>query len=327
MRLLQLVLAIPVFGLFAGALWFQFGGQARGLLLALLAAAALMVAGLALTGRQGAAWGLLALVCVAGGVWWSTIRPSNTRDWQEEVSRTATADIDADRVTVRNIRDFDWRTTTDYTPRWRDGVYELADLASVDLFTSVWSRPAIAHTLVSFGFADGRQLVFSGEIRKEKSEAFSEIGGFFRQFELALVAATEDDIVRTRIDARRETVSVYRVEIPPKMREELFLSLLRLGNELAEKPRFYHTVLSNCTTVVYRLVKAMEPRVPLDWRIVLSGHLPDYLFDLGVLGPGPLDALKARAVIPAGTGAGLSGPAYSAALRRAAAEQGDQPLR
>ncbi|MBR7512910.1 DUF4105 domain-containing protein, partial [Mycobacterium tuberculosis] len=87
-------------------------------------------------------------------------------------------------VTLANVRNVEWRSQTDYTPRWEVRSYDLENLASVDVFLSYWSSPAIAHTLVSFGFNNGDQVVFSAEIRKKRHEQFSEIGGFFKQFEL-----------------------------------------------------------------------------------------------------------------------------------------------
>ena len=63
----------------------------------------------------------------------------------------------------------------------------LDQLRSADLVLSYWMGPAIAHTLISFGFEDGRHVVFSLEIRKERGESFSALGGFFRKFEMTLV--------------------------------------------------------------------------------------------------------------------------------------------
>ncbi len=40
--------------------------------------------------------------------------------------------------------------------------------------------PAIAHTLVSFGFTDGQHVVFSIEIRKEQHEQFDRTRRFFQ---------------------------------------------------------------------------------------------------------------------------------------------------
>ena len=39
-------------------------------------------------------------------------------------------------------------------------------LRSLDLFLVYWMGPAIAHTIMSFGFEDGRYLDFSIELRR-----------------------------------------------------------------------------------------------------------------------------------------------------------------
>ena len=46
---------------------------------------------------------------------WSSATPSNDRDWQPEVAVLPYADIKGDLVTVHNIRNFDYRTETDFT--------------------------------------------------------------------------------------------------------------------------------------------------------------------------------------------------------------------
>ncbi|MBX8827643.1 DUF4105 domain-containing protein, partial [Ochrobactrum sp. SFR4] len=103
-------------------------------------------------------------------VWWQTIKPSLNRDWAPEVSQTVTAEYTGDMVRLDHIRDFDWRTEQDYTINWKSADYDLSKIQSVDLFLSYWSSPAIAHTLVSFGFEDGRHVVFSAEIRKKHGQ-------------------------------------------------------------------------------------------------------------------------------------------------------------
>ena len=46
------------------------------------------------------------------------IPASNDRDWQPEVAMTPYATINGDRVTIHNVRNFDYRTETDFTPQW-----------------------------------------------------------------------------------------------------------------------------------------------------------------------------------------------------------------
>jgi hypothetical protein len=241
---------------------------------------------------------ILALAFIAGAVWWLSLKPSNDRDWADEVSRPLRGSIQGSLVTLRDIRDFDWRSDTDYTARWHDGVYDLDELASVDMALSYWMGPAIAHTLVSFGFTDGRHVVFSVEIRRERDEAFSTLGGFFKQFELAIVAAEERDILHVRAGPRGEQVFLYPVRMPATAMRALFRSYVERANRLADEPRFYHTLTANCTTLVYDMVRPLVPGLPLDIRLILSGYLPEYLYGHGGLDTSlPLDVLRARADI------------------------------
>ena len=57
---------------------------------------------------------------------WGNATPSNDRDWQPEVAKLAHATIDGDRVTVHNIRNFDYRTETDFTPAYYDRTFDLS---------------------------------------------------------------------------------------------------------------------------------------------------------------------------------------------------------
>ena len=76
---------------------------------------------------------VFAVALVAIGLWWSSLKPSNERDWQPEVARLAYATINGDLVTVHNIRNFDYRAETDFTPSYYDRTYDLKKLDSVDL--------------------------------------------------------------------------------------------------------------------------------------------------------------------------------------------------
>jgi hypothetical protein len=46
------------------------------------------------------------------------IPASNDRDWQPEVAMTPYATVNGDLVTINGVRNFDYRTETDFTPRW-----------------------------------------------------------------------------------------------------------------------------------------------------------------------------------------------------------------
>lgn len=299
----------------ATALWLHLTGAMRLAALGVLALAA-AAAFLARKRRRRAGWAVLALAALAVASWYQTITPRADRDWAVDVSRGVTARISGDTVTLDNLRDFDWSSADEATPRWITRRLDLNQLDTVDMITSVWDNPDIAHLLVSFGFRTGEHVVFSVEIRREEGEEFNEIGGFFRQFELVLIAATERDILRLRTDLRREEVRMYPVLLSPEQRRTLFLSYVGLAQQLERQPRFYNTLTANCTTVVYGLALGLKSDLPLSDKLILSGRLPEYLEALHVLGgEGTMAERRAAALLRPGAEARHPGLGYSAAIR------------
>ena len=230
----------------------------------------------------------LALLAFAVGfaallIWWQRIAPSNDRIWADDVAQMTTGSVEGTRVTLHNVRNFEWRSNTDYAQRWETRQYDLERLNSVDMIMSYWSGPAIAHLLISFGFDDGAHVVFSVEIRREKHESFSEIGGFFKEFDLSILAADERDVVRVRTNVRGEDDYLYRIHMPVADMRELFLSYIDQANSLVRKPRFYNTITVNCTTLVYYMMRHIVGYLPLDYRLILSGYIPEYVYRVGGL--------------------------------------------
>jgi hypothetical protein len=146
---------------------------------------------------------------------------------------------------------------------------------------SYWAGETIAHTIISFGFTDGTRLAFSIETRKEVGEAYSPIAGFFKQYELSVIAADERDVVRVRSNVRGEDVRIYRLRMTSAAAQVLLHEYVTMLNNIADQPRFYNTLTANCTTLVYNMVRVIHPGLPLDPRILLTGYLPDYAYDLG----------------------------------------------
>jgi hypothetical protein len=201
--------------------------------------------------------------------------------------------------------------------RWETRRYDLNQLRSVDMTLSYWMGPAIAHTLVSFGFADGRYLTFSIEIRKERGESFSAIGGFFRKFETVLIAADERDILRVRTNVRGEDDYMYRVEMRPDDMRSLFLAYLDEAAQLRRRPSFYNTLSANCTTIVFDMARRIVRTLPLDYRLLASGYLDEYLYEEGGLVKGyTLAQLHAAGRITERAKAADADPAFSQAIRR-----------
>ena len=284
------VLLLTVWG--ALALWHQMPGPSvvRWFVIAMWSTLGVTVvlSRAGLLGRRNRNIAGFAFVIAAASLlmWWGTLQPSHQRVWADDVAQLLEARIDGNHVHLNNVRNFQWRSETDYTPQWESRTYDLDRLRSADLVLSYWMGPHIAHTLVSFGFDGGERVVFSLEIRKERHESFSAVGGFFRQFEQILVAADERDIVRTRSNARGEDVYLYRLQMNQASARALFLEYLNAANEPRQKPRFYNTLTSNCTTIVFELARVIAPALPMDYRLLLSGYFARYVYDMHGLTPG-----------------------------------------
>ena len=154
------------------------------------------------------------------------------------------------------------------------------------MIVSSWGRPGVAHVMISFGFEGENFVLFSVEVRRLKGTRFSEIGGFFRQYELAVVAAEERDALGLRAEIRDERVSLYRLYLPRKAMRSLLLAYVEEANRLADSPRFYNTITANCTTLIFVLARSIGARLPLDYRLLMTDRLPSYAFKIGGLWPG-----------------------------------------
>jgi hypothetical protein len=255
--------------------------------------------------------------------WWLGIEPSNDRDWQPDVAKLAYATVEGDKVTVHNIRNFTYRSETDYTPAWYDKTYDLSKLEGVDLVAVYWMGPAIAHTLVSFAFAGGDHLAISIETRKEKGEAYSTIKGFFRQYELYYVVADERDVIRLRTNYRHdppEDVYVYRVQGPIENGRRLFLEYVRKINALKAKPVFYNTLVNNCTTDLWYNTLVNASHIQFSWKVLASGYVPEYLYESGRLDTRvPFPELQQRAHVNARAQAADTATDFSQRIRASAA--------
>lgn len=253
-------------------------------------------------------------------VWFFSLSPSNDRDWQPEVAVTPWASQDGDMITIHGVRNFVYRTETDFEPRWETRRYDLSRLDSADLIAVYWAGKAIAHIMVSFGFGDEDYVTMSIETRKERSESYSALGGFFRQYELVYVVGDERDLIGVRTTYRRpqEDVYVYRLPAQRERVHRVFLDYVRTMNDMRERPRFYNTLLTNCTTGIFMHARVNPDRIPLSWKILLSGYVPAYMHELGRLDTRlPFAELERRSLVNSVAHAAGRDPGFSRRIREA----------
>jgi hypothetical protein len=260
---------------------------------------------------------LVGFCCVLG--WWLTLEPSNEGNWQADLSRTAWAEMDGDRITIHNLRNCDYRTETDYSNCWTDRTVYLSQIRAADLFLTNWGIRFASHPIVSFQFGDNQHVAFSIEARYKAGQAYSTILGCFRQYGLIFVAADERDVIRLRTNYRKdEEVSMYRVQGQPEMARAMFLTYVTYLNKLKDHPEWYNEVTKNCTTTIERSLAAnVNKPQPWNYQFLLNGTLDELLYDRGRLVAGglPFPELKEREHInAAGRAAGLS-PDFSTLIR------------
>ena len=233
--------------------------------------------------------------------WWLAINPSNARQWQPDVAKLPYAIIDGDRATVHNIRNVEYRSEFDFSTVYYTKTYDINKLEGIDLFVVYWMGSAIAHTIISFNFGDKDYLAVSIEARKELNEGYSTIKGFFRQYELIYIVADERDVIGLRTNYRKdppEDVYLYRLQGDKDNVRRLFLEYVKNINELQEKPVFYNTLLDNCTTAIWFNTRVNPSHLPFSWKILLSGYLPEYLYESKVLATDlPYEQLQRKANI------------------------------
>jgi Domain of unknown function (DUF4105) len=250
--------------------------------------------------------------------WWLTVQPSNNRPWDPEVAQTAWAEINGDQVTIHNFRDFDYRTTTDFIPRWETKTVDLSQVRGIDLFINYWGSTWMAHPIVSFQFGDDDHVAFSIELRKQTDQKASMLAGLYKIYGLIYLVGAERDLVRLRTNYRHEDIYLYRTTASPERARAMFLDYVRSLNDLHQHPEFYNALTSNCTTNVrvHTVATAPGKPPPWDWRILLNGFADQMLYERGdFVGDLPFADLRKRALINEKAKAADQEPDFSRRIR------------
>ena len=232
------------------------------------------------------------------------------------MARLATAEIRGDMVTVRNVRNFRYRSRSDFDERWEERRFDLARLDGLDIFFIYWGAPLIAHTIMSWSFADGQHLAISVETRKKKNQPYSAIKAFFRQYELIYVAADESDVIKLRTNIRGEQTYLYRLRTSRAAARALLLDYLEAMNAISQRPLWYNALVANCTTVMRERVIHAGGKVPFSWRLFANAYLPELLYRRGSFDTSlPFAELAAMSRINDRARATSEGEDFSAAIR------------
>jgi hypothetical protein len=258
-------------------------------------------------------WGIFALLVL----WWELIPASNERNWQRDLAVLPWADIDGNRITLHNIRNCNYRSTSDFDVSYYDRTFDLESVNSADLYLVTWGSPNIAHTMMSFDIGKDQPLCFSIETRKEIGEDYSVIKGFFKQYELMYVAADERDLIRLRTNFRHEQVYLYRLKADPAVVRAVLLGYLKSINSLRDRAEWYNALTSNCLTNIRGHTLPYAANKHWDWRFLFNGHLDELMYERKTIDTSlPLAELKAKSLVNEKAVAVSDGADFSKAIRQ-----------
>ncbi len=234
------------------------------------------------------------------------------------MSKLAWAEVEGDRFTIRNIRNNQYVTASEFVPAYYDRQIRISQIQSVDYVVVPFpDHPSLAHTMVSFGVDDGSYITVSAEVRKELGEEYSVVKGLGREYELMYVVGDERDLVRLRASHRADDVYVYPTVATAAQSQALFASMMARTNQLAAKPEFYNTLTNNCTTNIRRHINELVPnRIANTWQVILPGHSDRYAYNLGLLDQRiPFEDLKVASHVNQLADEYYSSPNYSSRIR------------
>ena len=260
--------------------------------------------------------GVLLLAYVALRV---TTRPTHERAWRPEQALLPAITMDGDRVHVRNVRDFTFRSATDFTPAYRERTYDLSKLDRVwfvlSPFNRSWRGPA--HSFLTFGFSDGQYVSVSIEARREADETYGIVKGALRRFELMYVIGEERDVIGVRAVTQDDPVYLYPVRATPQQARALFTAMLQRARQIEREPAFYNTFTNNCTTNILDPVnELLEKDIPLSLGVVLPGYSDRLAFQRGLIDTElPLEEARAHFQINDRARAAIHAPDFSARIR------------
>ena len=90
---------------------------------------------------------------------------------------------------------------------------------------------------------------------------------------------------------------------------------------------WYNSITTNCTTAVTRLIRTLGGTLPFDWRLIVNGYLPGYLYDHGAVTTDyPLAELMERARISERAKAADRSPDFSRLIRVGIPKPDGKPL-
>lgn len=212
-------------------------------------------------------------------------KPSHNRNWEIQSKTLPEISLDGDTVTITNIRDFTYSPTdiTDlgYTTR----TFNINNVTKAYFIIEPFSAwDAVGHTFLSFDIEGQDPIAFSVEARREEDESYSALAGLFKKYELWYVWGNETDLIVRRGLYLDHPLYMYELELEQSRVQKLITGLIQKTVDLQDNPKFYNTLLSNCTNELAKIANSVTPdSIPFHYSLFLTGYSDEYLYQLGLI--------------------------------------------
>ncbi len=213
--------------------------------------------------------------------WWFAQQPSHDRDWAPGFTQLARVDLEGDTLTVEGVRNADYQGIGESTPHYETRTYRLSNMAGVDALVLYWGSSWMCHPMFVFDFGSDGRLCISIEVRYRNGQKYNFLRSLYRQQELIYVVSDERDAILRRtkfLDG--EDLYLYRLYTQPLVTRSFFFEYANSINTLAERPRWYHGITTNCTTSIYAQGRG---RMQWEWRMLFNGALDELMYDRQLL--------------------------------------------
>lgn len=220
---------------------------------------------------------------LVAALFFTLVRPDPNLNWAADHAHHPQVTFSGDIVTVKNFRNFTWRTSTDFDPKWEERTYDLSTITSMYyVVVPIRQIAGVAHVFVCFGFSDGQHVALSVEGRRVVGRPYRVIQSMFRQYQIIYVIGDERDVVGLRGAVWKNEVRFWPAATSPDRVRAIFVSMLEQAHSLEKNPEFYHLLVNNCMTNITRHLRALGGHsLPYDFWLLLTGLSDRAAFRLG----------------------------------------------
>lgn len=231
---------------------------------------------------------IIAILIICLGIFLILIllkQPSHERSWEKESKIMPEVIISGDTVTIKNVRDFTYSTSSITNYNYVDRTINISDIEKAYFIIEPFSSwKAVGHTFLTFDIKDQEPIAFSVEARREDDESYSALRGLFNTYETWYVWGNETDLITRRGLYLDHPLHMYQLDIPQESAQKLFTGLVEKTISISQEPKFYNTLLTNCTNELAKISNFVTPgKIPFHYSLFLTGYSDEYLYKLGLI--------------------------------------------